>query len=109
VATTKLKTSTVEAEQKLEVEQKKLEQDLKNAETKLKETATSGIHKMRLDVFQNDGAAYLRYTLADQLNKDVILRLFHSGPGTFWTNLGDKNMTFMLPAPTADAKTTPEK
>jgi hypothetical protein len=38
--------------------------------------------------------------------------LFHSGPGTFWTNLGDKNMTLMLPAPTgtsADAKTTPEK
>jgi regulator of protease activity HflC (stomatin/prohibitin superfamily) len=35
-ATTKLKTATIEAEQKLEVEQKRLEQDLKNAETNLK-------------------------------------------------------------------------
>jgi hypothetical protein len=94
---------------KLDAERTRVTGDAKNAAVKLKETATSGIHKMKLEVFQNDGNAYLRYTLADQLNKDVILRLFHSGPGTFWTNLGDKNMTFMLPAPTTDAKTTPEK
>ena len=94
---------------KLDAERTRVTGNAKNAAVKMKETATSGIHKMKLEVFQNDGAAYLRYTLADQLNKDVILRLFHSGPGTFWTNLGDKNMTFMLPAPTADAKTTPEK
>ncbi len=99
---------------KLEAERTRATGDAKNAAVKMKETATSGIHKMKLEVFQNNGEAYLRYTLADQLNKDVILRLFHSGPGTFWTNLGDKNMTFMLPAPgsavpAADAKTTPEK
>ncbi len=99
---------------KLDAERTRATGDAKNAAVKLKETATSGIHKMKLEVFQNDGAAYLRYTLADQLNKDVILRLFHSGPGTFWTNLGDKNMTLMLPAPgatapPADAKTTPDK
>jgi hypothetical protein len=62
---------------------------------------------MKLEVFQNDGNAYLRYTMADQLNKDVILRLFHSGPGTFWTNMGDKNMTLMLPAPGATTPPTP--
>jgi hypothetical protein len=99
---------------KLDAERTRATGDAKNAAVKMKETATSGIHKMKLEVFQNDGAAYLRYTLADQLNKDVILRLFHSGPGTFWTNLGDKNMTFMLPAPgattpPANAKTTPDK
>jgi SPFH domain / Band 7 family len=35
-AATKLNTATIEAQQKLEVEEKKLEQDLKNAETNLK-------------------------------------------------------------------------
>ncbi len=93
----------------LDAERTRVTGDAKNDATKLKETATSGIHKMKLEVFQNDGNAYLRYTLADQLNKDVILRLFHSGPGTFWTNLGDKNMTLMLPVPPADAKPTPDK
>ena len=99
---------------KLDAERTRATGDAKNEATRMKETATSGIHKMKLEVFQNDGNAYLRYTLADQLNKDVILRLFHSGAGTFWTNLGDKNMTLMLPTPGAttpapDAKTTPEK
>jgi hypothetical protein len=51
-----------------------------------------------MDVFQNDGNAYLRYTLADQLNPKMVLRLFHSGQGTFWTNMGDKNMQLLLPA-----------
>ena len=37
----------------------------------------------------------------------VVLRLFHSGPGTFWTNLGDKNMTLMLPAPGATPPPAP--
>ena len=30
------------------------------------------------------------------------LRLFHSGPGTLWTNMGNKNMSFMLPLPAAE-------
>ena len=100
---------------KLDAERTRVTGDAKNDATKLKETAISGIHKMKLEVFQNDGNAYLRYTLADQLNKDVVLRLFHSGAGTFWTNLSDKNMTLMLPTPgatappPADAKTTPDK
>jgi regulator of protease activity HflC (stomatin/prohibitin superfamily) len=91
----------------LDAERTKVSGDAKQEATKMKETATSSIHKMRLAVFQNDGAAYLRYTLADQLNKDVVLRLFHSGPGTLWTNLGDKNTTLMLPAPGATAPAPP--
>lgn len=63
---------------------------------KLKETAKSSIYKMKLDVFQNDGNAFLRYSLAEQLNPKLSLRLFHAGPGTFWTNMGDKNMNLML-------------
>jgi len=34
--------------------------DAKNEATRMKETATSGIHKMKLEVFQNDGNAYAR-------------------------------------------------
>jgi hypothetical protein len=65
----------------------------------LTETAKSSIYKMKMEVFRDDGNAYLRYTMAEKLNEKIVLRLFHSGPGTFWTNLGDKNMTLMLPAP----------
>jgi hypothetical protein len=71
------------------------------------ETAKSNIYKMKMDVFQNDGSAYLRYSLAEKLNPKMVLRLFHSGPGTFWTNLGDKNMTLMLPAPGAGTSVKP--
>ena len=31
----------------------------------------------------------------------MILRLFHSGSGTFWTNLEGKGINLMLPAGTA--------
>jgi hypothetical protein len=41
----------------------------------------------------------MRYTLAQKLNDNLVLRLFHSGNGTFWTNMGDKNMNLLLPAP----------
>lgn len=64
--------------------------------TRLKETARSSIFKMKLDVFQGDGSAYMRYTLAEQLNPKLSLRLFHAGPGTFWTNLDGKSMNLML-------------
>jgi hypothetical protein len=63
------------------------------------ETAKSSIYKMKMDLFRNDGNAYLRYAMAEKLNENIVLRLYHSGPGTLWTNLGDKNMTFMLPLP----------
>ena len=66
--------------------------------TKLQETAKSSLYKLKMDVFQNDNSAFLRYTLADELNPDLVLRFFHSGAGTFWTNMGDKNMNLMLPA-----------
>jgi hypothetical protein len=73
--------------------------------TKLKETAKSSLYQLKMDVFQNDGNAFLRYTLADQLNPSLVLRLFHSGTGTFWTNMGDKSMNLLLPAPAgADSK-----
>src|SRR5207248_2765251 len=72
--------------------------------TTLKETATSSIHKLRLEAFRNDGSAYLRYTLAQELNPKVVLRLFHAGPGTFWTNLEGKGVSLMLPAAAGEAK-----
>ncbi len=65
----------------------------------LTETAQSSIYKMKMDLFRNDNNAYLRYTMAEKLNPNMVLRLYHSGPGTFWTNLGDKNRTFLLPVP----------
>jgi hypothetical protein len=66
--------------------------------TELKEKAKSGLYKMKMDVFGRDGGdAYLRYTLAQQLNPKLQLRLFQSGQGTLWTNMGMKNMNFMLP------------
>jgi len=70
----------------------------------LKETARSSIYKMKLDVFQNDGNAYLRSALAEQLNPKMVFRLFHSGPGTFWTNMDNKNLNIMLsPNTTTDS------
>jgi hypothetical protein len=78
--------------------------------TKLKETAKSSLYKMKMDVFKNDGDAFLRYSLADQLNPDLKVRLFHSGPGTFWTNMGDKSMNLLLPVPgNGDKISTPTK
>lgn len=80
---------------------------------RLRETAKSGLYKMKMDVFQNDGSAYLRYTLAKEMNPKLVLRLFHSGPGTLWTNLDGKNMNLLLPVPGAagaEVKVpTPEK
>jgi regulator of protease activity HflC (stomatin/prohibitin superfamily) len=70
--------------------------------TKLKETAKSGLYKLKMEVFRQDGDAYLRYTMAKELNPNMRLRLFQSGPGTLWTNMGDKNMQLMLPLPRAE-------
>ena len=71
--------------------------------TKLTETARSSLFQLKMDVFRNDGDAFLRYSLSEQLNPKMVLRLFHSGPGTFWTNLEGKGISLMLPA----AGTTP--
>jgi hypothetical protein len=82
----------------LDAERKKVLGEAEADVTRMKETAKNSLYKMKMDVFQNDGHAYLRYTLADQLNPKLMLRLFHSGPGTLWTNMGDKNVQLMLPA-----------
>jgi hypothetical protein len=37
--------------------------------------------------------------MADQLNPNLKVRLFHSGPGTFWTNMDGKNMNLLIPTP----------
>lgn len=88
--------------------QRKKELGLADAEaTKLRETAKSSLYKMKMDVFRQDGDAYLRYTLAQELNPQLRLRLYHAGPGTLWTNMGDKNMNFMLPL--QDGKKREEK
>jgi len=76
--------------------------------TRLKKTADSSIFKLKMDLFQNDGNAYLKYAMAEQLNKDLKLRMFHAGPGTFWTNLGEKNMNLMMQMPAANGKVAAE-
>lgn len=65
------------------------------------ETAKSSIFKKKMDVFQSDGNAYLRYAMAEKLNEKMVLRLYHSGPGTLWTNMGNKNLNLLMPAPGA--------
>lgn len=67
---------------------------------RMKETATSNLYALKLNVFNNDAEAFLRYSMSEQLNPKLMLRLFHSGPGTFWTNMGEKGANFMLPLPT---------
>ena len=71
----------------------------KNDVTKLTETAKSNLYKLKMEVFQNDGEAFLRYSMADQLSPNLRVRLFHSGPGTFWTNMDGKNMNLLIPTP----------
>jgi hypothetical protein len=87
----------------LDAERTKLEGQAQAEATKLKETAKSSINQMKMEVFQNDAAAFLRYTLAEQLNPNMVLRLFHSGTGTFWTNMDNKNLNLMVPAQVAPA------
>jgi hypothetical protein len=73
---------------------------------KLKDTAKSSIFQLKMDVFQNDNNAYLRYSMAEKLNDKIILRLFHSGPGTLWTNMDGKGVNLLLPAPGGTAPAT---
>jgi hypothetical protein len=74
---------------------------------KLKETATAEIFKMKMEVFQDRPDAYLRYVMAQELNPKMVLRLFHSGPGTLWTNMGQKDMNFLMPVPGGSAPANP--
>jgi hypothetical protein len=59
----------------------------------------SKLFKMQLEVFRNDAESFLRYTMSQELNPNLRLRLFQSGPGTLWTNLGDQEMNLFLPVP----------
>ena len=75
--------------------------------TRLKETAKSSLYQMKMGVFENDSNAFLRYSLADSLSPNLVLRLFQSGPGTFWTNLGNKDLNLMLPVPASNTQISP--
>jgi hypothetical protein len=113
VALVERKTDNVRVLTEAEVEKIKAEYGLKIADletqrrtilgkaeaeaTALKEKAKSGLYKMKLDVFGRDGDAYLRYSMAQQLSPKMQLRLFQSGQGTLWTNMGRKDMNFLLP------------
>jgi hypothetical protein len=83
----------------IEADQKRVTSEAETTVTKLKETAEKSLYQMKMDAFQGDGDAFLRYSLAEQLNPQLRLRLFHSGPGTFWTNMDGKGMNLLLPAP----------
>jgi hypothetical protein len=65
--------------------------------TQLVETARSSLYQMKMDVFQGDGEAFLRYSLAEGLNPKMVVRLFQSGPGTFWTNMDGKSLNMLVP------------
>ena len=43
--------------------------------TKMKETAKSSLYQLKMEVFQNDANSFLRYSLAEQLNPKMVLRL----------------------------------
>jgi regulator of protease activity HflC (stomatin/prohibitin superfamily) len=86
----------------LEAKRKQVVGEADAESTKLKETAKSSLYKMKMDVFNRDSDAYLRYTMAQKLNPKLQLRLFQAGPGTLWTNMGNKNMNFMLPLPSSE-------
>jgi regulator of protease activity HflC (stomatin/prohibitin superfamily) len=88
---------------KIQAEQRRALGEAEAQAKKLKETAVSNLLALKLQVFQNDGSAFLRYSLADKLNPKLVLRLFHSGPGTFWTNMDGKGTNLLLPAPGAPA------
>jgi SPFH domain / Band 7 family len=76
--------------------------ELGTADAKVKElteTAKSSLFKMRMDVFEGNGDAYLRSAAAQQLNPKLNLRIYQSGPGTFWTNLDGKGFNVMVAPP----------
>jgi hypothetical protein len=76
---------------------------------RMKDTATGSLYKMKMEVFGKDGEAFLRYTLAEKLSPELRLRLFQSGPGTLWTNMGDKGVNFMMPLPGGEKKPAEKK
>jgi hypothetical protein len=100
----KLKSQYASQIAELEAQQKRVTGEAEAQVKQLKETAKSSLYKMKLDVFGNDGSAYLRYSLAEQLNPKIVLRLFQSGPGTFWTNMDGKGVNLLLQTPGANGR-----
>ena len=68
------------------------------------DTAKSALHKMQMDVFSNDALAFFRYSMSQNLSPALRIRLFQSGPGTFWTNMGEKNLNLFAPVPGGSRK-----
>jgi hypothetical protein len=104
-----IKNMTADYEAKIatiQAEQRRVLGEAEAQAKKLKETASSNLLALKLQVFQNDGSAFLRYSLAEKLNPQLRLRLFHSGPGTLWTNMDGKGMTLLVPAPGAPTAST---
>ena len=85
----------------LQAQEKKVLGEADAEVKRLKETAQANLYQLKMDAFQNDANALLRYELSKQLNEKLRLRLFHSGPGTFWTNMEGKGTNLLLPAPGA--------
>jgi uncharacterized membrane protein YqiK len=86
----------------LEAQRTKVLGEAEAQATQMKETATNSLYQLKMDAFQNDSDAFLRFSLADKLSPDMVLRLFHSGAGTFWTNLNSKGLSFILPLPAGE-------
>lgn len=74
----------------------------KAEQRELIETAQSELFKMMLGVFNNDSDAFMRYTMSENLRPELRLRLFQSGPGTLWTNMGERNMNMFMPVPSGE-------
>jgi hypothetical protein len=67
--------------------------------TTMTETARANLYQLKMDVFRKDADAFQRYSMAEKLSENLVLRLFHSGSGTFWTNMDGKGVNLLLPAP----------
>ena len=87
----------------LESERKELLGKAEAESKQVVDTAKSSLHKMQMDVFGNDAQAFFRYTMSQNLNPDLRIRLFQSGPGTFWTNLGQKTLNLFAPIPSRNS------
>jgi hypothetical protein len=75
--------------------------------TRLTETARGTLYQLKMDVFGKNGDAFLRYSMAQKLSEKLVLRLFHAGNGTFWTNMDGKSVNLLLPAPGSTSREPP--
>lgn len=105
----KMKAETESQIAMLDAEQTKLTGGAKAEVDRLTETARASLGPLKLEAFQNDSDAYLRYSLSEQLNPQLVLRLFHAGAGTFWTNMGEKGMNFLMPLQSNAPSNTPDQ